>query len=141
MRYFSVSVAALAVQGCGGGGSSETASATPAAPVAPVASNPTPVTIAPTLPPTLPPTVAEAPPAPAPVWLPVPALIFTQGVASSISIVDYVSVANTNAFSVSLNATPLPSGVTFNSTTRAFDYDGRGNMATSEGHVLTAAVL
>jgi hypothetical protein len=35
----------------------------------------------------------------------------------------------------------LPAGVTFNSATYSFDYDGRGSMATSDGHVLTAAVL
>lgn len=77
---------------------------------------------------------------PAPTWLPIPPLLFTQGAASSISIAGYVSAANVKAFSLSLAGTPLPAGVTFNSATSAFDYDGRGTMATSDGHVLVAAV-
>jgi hypothetical protein len=72
--------------------------------------------------------------------LPIPALVFTQGVAASISIANYVSVADVKAFTLSLNTMPLPAGVTFNSAMRSFDYDGRGSSANSSGHVLTAAV-
>lgn len=136
MQYLGAGAAAFAVQGCGGGGSNGAASGS-AAPVAATPSPPVPAVPAPA-------PVADTAPAPVlapvPVWLPIPQLVFTQGVASSISIAGYVSASNVKAFSVSLNATPLPDGVTFNGASYSFDYDGRGSMATSDGHVLTAAV-
>lgn len=145
MRYLGAGAAALAVQGCGGGGGGTGASAT-ITPAAPVATNPSPTPVEPT--PAVPvvdttPVVTAAPPVGdgALVWLPIPALVFTQGVPASISIANYVSVSNVAAFTVSLNGTPLPAGVTFNGATRSFDYDGRGSTAISDGHVLTAAVL
>jgi hypothetical protein len=138
ISFLGIGVASLAVQGCGGGGGESATAILPAPVVAP------PSPAVPAVPVPAPVTPVEIPPvaetAPAPVWLPIPPLVFTQGVASSISIVGYVSASNVKAFTLSLNATPLPSGVTFNSATYAFDYDGRGSMATSEGHVLTAAV-
>ncbi|MDB5934849.1 MAG: hypothetical protein JWQ01_2193 [Massilia sp.] len=134
MRYLTMGAAAVAVQGCGGGGGDVAASpVTPVAP-APVAT-PTPGSVA-----TPAPSPAPVPaPAPAaPVWLSIPTIAFTQGVPSSFSVADYISAANAAAFTLTLNASPLPAGVTFNSTTRAFDYDGRGAVAATDGHVLTA---
>jgi hypothetical protein len=137
MRYLGVGAATLALEGCGGGGSNGAAAIAPSTPVAipPVATPPVAPPVAET------PPVTAPVPTPVPVWLPIPPLVFTQGVASSISIAGYVSASDIKAFSVSLNATPLPSGVTFNSATYSFEYDGRGSMATSDGHVLTAVVM
>jgi hypothetical protein len=138
MRYLTMGAAAIAVQGCGGGGGDVAAS-----PVAPVAPTPVP-TPAPTPAPapvaTPAPAPAPAPPtAPAePVWLSIPTIAFTQGVPSSFSVVDYISAANAAAYTLTLNASPLPAGVTFNSATRSFDYDGRGGVGATDGHVLTA---
>lgn len=145
MRILGAGAAALAVEGCGGGGGPATATAAappaPAPVTAPVSAPVTAPVAAPVPEPAaMPAAPSPAAPAPAQVWLPIPALVFTQGVPSIISIAAYVSVANVSAFNVSLNATPLPAGVTFNSGTRSFDYDGRGGTATSDGHVLTAAV-
>lgn len=155
MGFLGIGAASLAVQGCGGGGGAAAVSPAPVvapaavpAPVIPAAAVPAPAAPAPAAPVPAPVTQVEAPPvaetapapAPASVWLPIPPLVFTQGVASSISMAGYVSASNVKAFTLSLNATPLPSGVTFNSATNAFDYDGSGSMATSDGHVLTAAL-
>jgi hypothetical protein len=134
MRYLTVGAAALAVEGCGGGGGTGAAGAVSAVP--PVASAPPPA-------PAPAPSPAPAPPidgsAPAtPVWLSIPTIAFTQGTPSSFSVADYITVANAAAFTVTLNASPLPAGVTFNSATRSFDYDGRGGVAATDGHVLTA---
>lgn len=129
------SAASFALQGCGGGGASTAATApapvapAPVLPATPVAAPAAPVAVAP---------VAD--PMPAPTWLPIPPLLFTQGVAASVSIAGYVSAANLKAFSLSLAGSPLPAGVTFNAATYAFDYDGRGTTTTSDGHVLVAAV-
>ena len=124
IRYFSVSAAALAVEGCGGGGAGDggTAATTPVAPpVPPVPAPPV------------------APPAPAaPVWLSIPTIAFTQGTPSSFSVADYITAANAAALTLTLNAPPLPAGVTFNAVNRTFDYDGRGAVAATDGHVLTA---
>ena len=125
MRYLTVGAAALAVEGCGGGGAAGTAAATPAPPVA---SAPIPVPAAP---------VVTAPAPAAPVLLSIPTIAFTQGTPSSFSVADYITVANAAAFTLSLNETPLPAGVTFNAAARTFDYDGRGAVAATDGHVLT----
>lgn len=129
MRYLTVGVAALAVEGCGGGagtGATVPAAPSPAAPVTPVA----PASAAP---------VVAAPAAPVdPVWLSIPTIAFTQGTPSSFSVADYITAANVQAFTMILNSSPLPAGVTFNGATRAFDYDGQGAPAATEGHVLTA---
>jgi hypothetical protein len=141
ISFLGIGAASLAVQGCGGGGGASAPAVSPAPVVAPPSPSVPAVPVpAPVTPPVATPPVAETAPAPVPVWLPIPPLVFTQGVASSISIAAYVSASDVKAFTLSLNATPLPSGVTFNSATYAFDYDGQGSMATSEGHVLTAAV-
>jgi hypothetical protein len=140
MRYLSMGGVALAVQACGGGGGADVA-ATPVAPAAPAPVVPTPAPApAPTPAPVVTPPVVADPvaPAPAPVWLSIPTIAFTQGVPSSFSVADYITVANVAAYTLTLNASPLPAGVTFNSATRSFDYDGRGGVVVSDGHVLTA---
>lgn len=130
MRYLTVGAAAIAVEGCGGGAADSTAP-TPAAPAAPpVVSAPVPAPV-----PAAPVVVAPAPAAP--VLLSIPTIAFTQGTASSFSVADYITVANAAAFTLSLNETPLPAGVTFNAAARSFDYDGRGAAASTDGHVLT----
>jgi hypothetical protein len=78
-------------------------------------------------------------PAPAtPLWLSIPTIAFVQGTPSSFSVADYITAANAAALTLTLNATPLPAGVTFNAASRTFDYDGRGAVAGTDGHVLTA---
>jgi hypothetical protein len=136
MRYLSMGGVALAVQACGGSGGAEVA-ATPVAPSAPAPVVPTP---APTPAPAVTPPVVAQPvaPAPAPVWLSIPTIAFTQGVPSSFSVADFITVSNVAAYTLTLNASPLPAGVTFNSATRSFDYDGRGGIGITDGHVLTA---
>jgi hypothetical protein len=136
MRCLSMGSVALAVQACGGGGGADGA----AAPLAPSAPAPVPVAPAPPPAPVVPAEVVPGPvtPAPAPIWLSIPTIAFTQGVPSSFSVTDYITVANVAAYTLTLNASPLPAGVTFNSATRSFDYDGRGGVVISDGHVLTA---
>jgi hypothetical protein len=136
MRYLSMGSVALAVQACGGGGGADGATA-PLAPSAP-APAPVPVAPAPSPAPAVPAPSQPVAPAPAPVWLSIPTIAFTQGVQSSFSVADYITTANVAAYTVTLNASPLPAGVTFNSVTRSFDYDGRGGVVISDGHVLTA---
>ncbi|MDL2354141.1 MAG: hypothetical protein QFF03_02660 [Pseudomonadota bacterium] len=124
MRYLTAGAAAIVVEGCGGGGGGATAVSAPVVAPAPV---PVPVPA----------------PTPAPVattWVDVPEIAFTEGVASSFSVASYVKVSNSAAITLSLNAIPLPSGVTFNSRTLSFDYDGRGTQTNSDGHVLIATV-
>lgn len=131
MRYLTIGAAALAVEGCGGGGAGGTAAAPAPAPV--------PVPASPVLAPVpVPPAPVVAAPAPAaPVLLSIPTIAFTQGSPSSFSVADYITAANAAAFTLSLNETPLPAGVTFNAAARTFDYDGRGAVAATDGHVLT----
>jgi hypothetical protein len=136
MRYLSMGSVALAVQACGGGGGADGASA-PLAPSAP-AQAPAPVAPAPAPAPAPVVPAPEVPEPAAPVWLSIPTIAFTQGVPSSFSVADYITVANVAAYTLTLNASPLPAGVTFNSVTRSFDYDGRGGVVISDGHVLTA---
>lgn len=128
MRYLTVGTAAVAVQGCGGGGAAAAPGQNP-----PVATTPPPT-------PTVPTTPAPIPTPGAPVWLDVPPITFTQGIASSISVSGYISVADAKAVTVSLNASPLPAGVTFNAANRSFDYDGKGAVDATDGHVLIATV-
>jgi hypothetical protein len=137
MRYLSMSSVALAVQACGGGGGgADGATPAPSAPAAPTPA-PTPVPVTPVV---TPPVVTQpVAPTPAPVWLSIPTIAFTQGVASSFSVADYITVANVAAYTLTLNGTPLPSGVTFNAATRSFDYDGRGGVGGSDGLMLTAS--
>lgn len=141
IRYLTVGAAAIAVEGCGGGA----ASGSDANPASPVPSNPvTPAPPTPAVPAPVPSTPAPAPSAPQPapvetiVWQTIPAISFTQGVAGTFSVADYISVANAALLSVTLNSATLPAGVTFDSATRAFHYDGSGKAAAIDGVVLTA---
>jgi|GEM_PF-2300129 len=128
------SAAALALQGCGAGGLTLTytpnsATTTPTTP--PTATTP-PVTTAPTTPPAG--TTATIK------WQAVPAIAFVQGVPSTFSVADYVSVENASNFSLSLSSS-LPAGVTFDTAKRAFVYDGNGAIGALDGVVLTATVV
>ncbi len=74
----------------------------------------------------------------APVWTTVPTIQFVQGIASSVSIAEYVSDADGDALTISLNSVPLPAGVTYDQPGKRFVYDGVGAVSTTSGHVLTA---
>jgi hypothetical protein len=74
----------------------------------------------------------------APVWQVVPNILFTQGVATSISITPYVLDPNGDALTITKNAAALPAGVTFDAVNKRFVYDGIGAVASTSGHVLTA---
>lgn len=140
IRFLSAGVATLAVEGCGGGaGGSGLAAATPAAPIAPATPAAPAVPVVPAAPVVSAPVVPAAPAA-SPVWQNIPALTFTEGVASSISVASYITGADLAAVTVTLNAASLPAGVTFNSKTYSFDYDGRGAPSATDGIMLTAAV-
>jgi hypothetical protein len=83
---------------------------------------------------------APAPtPTPTPVdvitWPPIPTITFTQGVAGSISIPAPVSSLGL-PLTVTLNAIPLPPGVTFDG---AFHYDGVGAAGGTGGCILNAS--
>lgn len=126
MKLMAAGATSLAVQACGGGGggssNTELLGLGPGkvtTPTTPAPGTPTPVT---------------------PVWTTVPDLQFTQGVAASISVAQYVTVADAKAFTLSLNAVALPPGVTFNAAKMSFDYDGVGAPATTTNHILTAMV-
>lgn len=137
MRYFTAGATAIAVQGCGGGSAGPDIAALPVAP-APPATPTAPVVVAPVTPPApvvpTPPVVAPA----APTILAIPDIAFVEGTPSSFSVAAFISAENVAAFSLSLNAQPLPAGVTFNAAARSFDYDGKGAPAGTDGHVLTA---
>jgi hypothetical protein len=137
MRYFTAGATAIAVQGCGGGSAGSALAGSPAAPTVP-ATPAAPVVVAPVTPgaPVVPsaPVVAPA----APTILAIPDIAFVEGTPSSFSVAAYISADNVAAFTLSLNAQPLPAGVTFNAATRSFDYDGKGAPAGTDGHVLTA---
>lgn len=139
LTLFTAGAASLALQACGGGNTGSGSDSSSAAQVSSV----TPVTTTPTTPstpavPTTPAIPDPLPVAPAIAWSTVPTISFTQGVASSISVAQWLSGANGAAVAISLNAVALPPGVTFNATTRSLDYDGVGGAVTSEGHVLLA---
>lgn len=131
ITLLSAGATSLAVQACGGGGGGDApASASPVPPAAPAA--PVPVTALPPAP------VAPAPaPAPALAWSTVPTLVFTHGVPSTVSLKQWLTGANGTALALTLNSVPLPAGITYNSVTQSFDYDGIGAVASTDGHVLT----
>lgn len=133
-RYLTGGAAAMALQGCGAGYNlAITVTPNSPAPTTPV----TPPPVTPTTPPPVTPTV---PVETTITWQTVPPIAFTQGVAGTFSIADYVTVANAAALSLTRNATSLPPGVTFDSANRLFRYDGSGAVAASDGVVLTATV-
>lgn len=82
----------------------------------------------------------QAPPANRPpVWLTVPTITFTQGIASSSSIAGYVSDPNGDALTITrTDAIALPAGVTYDAAGKRFVYDGVGAVGSTGGHVLTA---
>jgi hypothetical protein len=134
IKLMSASAATLALQACGGGGSA-TAGTAQAGP-------------APSSDPAPPPTTAAGgssgpsalvPASAPPVWSVVPALTFTQGVASTISISKYVKSASGGPLAIALNSIALPPGVTYNARTLSFVYDGIGAVGSTDGHVLTAS--
>lgn len=130
IRYLTVGAAAIAAEGCGGGGGAA-ASAPGVSPavVNPVAPAPAPGVVTD-------PVVAPV----VPVWAEIPAITFTEGVPSSFSLENYINIADTAAMTLTLNSSPLPAGVTFNSAKLSFDYDGSGTVSSTDGHVLTAIV-
>ena len=132
MRMMTVGAGALAVQACGGGGGAGAATAPQSLPTTPIV-QPAP---APTAPVTAP---SQPPVASAWTWASIPTLSFTQGVASSISISQYIVGENTAAAIVTLNDLALPPGVVFNRINRSFDYDGIGAVNTTDQHVLNIA--
>jgi hypothetical protein len=130
MRMMTVGAGALAVQACGGGGGAGAAN-TPQSLATTQLVQPAPA-------PTEPVTAPSHPPIPPEwTWASIPTLSFTQGVASSISISQYIVGENSAAATITLNEMALPPGVVFNSINRSFDYDGIGAVNTTDGHVLT----
>ncbi len=123
ITYCTAGATSLVVQGCGGGGAN-------AAPVTSATSGGS------SLPPTTPSTPTPTPVAP--IWSTVPTLVFTQGVAASISVAQYVSSSSSAALVLTLNSILLPAGVSFNAAAMRFDYDGAGALVISDGHVLAA---
>ena len=71
-------------------------------------------------------------------WSAVPTISFTQGVAASISVAQWLQGVNASAVAITLNAVTLPAGVTFNAATNTLDYDGIGAVGSTDGHFLTA---
>lgn len=133
IQLMSASAATVALQACGGGGGA-TASTSQGGP-APAE-------------PELPPRTASGgasgpsalvPASTPPVWTVVPALVFTQGVKSTISISKYVRSASGGPLAIALNGIALPPGVTYNARTLTFAYDGIGAVGSTSGHVLTAS--
>ncbi|HMH16563.1 MAG TPA: hypothetical protein VK572_00295 [Burkholderiales bacterium] len=115
--------AAWAVGACGGavsGLGGTTTSTAPGGPVTPPGSTPTPPGNA------------------SPVWQTVPTISFTQGFPASISIANFVTDANGDALAIALNSGTLPPGVTFNTSTKSFVYDGNSPVASTSGIVLLA---
>jgi hypothetical protein len=130
MKLFAAGAASLAVQACGGGGGGGASAGAPITSL-PIGSGPI----------GDPNTPAPGTPDPAAVWTTIPDLVFTQGVPASISIAPFVTAPGVKAITLALNTSvTLPAGVTFNATTKSFNYDGVGAAATSPGHILTATV-
>jgi hypothetical protein len=118
LRTLTTTTAAL-VAGCGGGSSDDGGT---------VAGNP--------------PTGRGPGPAPtanvAPVWVTIPTVAFTQGVASSFSLASFVSDANGDALAITMNAVTLPAGVTFDAAAKRLVYDGIGAAASVSAVQMTA---
>lgn len=130
LKLLAVGAGSLAVQACGGGGGGAPGTALASGPVT------TGGKLSPDSPPSPDPT--GTPPPSGPVWTTVPDLNFTQGVAASISVAQYVTDSAAKTLLLALTAGTLPPGVTFNATTKTFNYDGVGAAATTTGLVLTA---
>ena len=74
----------------------------------------------------------------APQWLPVPAIMFTLGVAQRISIAAYANDPDGDALAIIQAAGTLPAGVTYDVAAKAFVYDGIGAAASTSGNILNA---
>jgi len=88
--------------------------------------------------------VPEPAPVPAPTnrapqWIPVPAIMFTLGVAQRISIAAYANDPDGDALVFVKNIAGLPAGVTFDAVGKQFVYDGGGEAISTGGHILTAS--
>lgn len=79
------------------------------------------------------------PPAPnqAPLWQTVPTIVFTQGVASSVSIAGFVTDPNGDPLTITEQGA-LPAGVTYDQANKRFVYNGSGPVASAGGIVLIA---
>src|SRR5690349_23626514 len=73
-----------------------------------------------------------------PVWSPVPSFVFAQGIASSISVADYVTDADGDALTINMSAGSLPTGATYDAANKRVVYDGTGPIGSSAGNILTA---
>jgi hypothetical protein len=132
LKLLAAGAGTLAVQACGGGGGGGSTTLSSGPVFNPGTDAPAGTQPPPPQPPSMP------PPDTAPVWTTVPDLNFTQGVAASISVGQYVTDNAVKTLLLSLTAGTLPAGVSFNAATMAFDYDGVGAAATATGLVLTA---
>lgn len=115
IRTVAVGTAAFVAAACGGGGGSTASAGQPATPNRP--------TTGPNQP---------------PVWDTIPTITFTQGIAASFSIAAYVTDADNDALMIAKNSVTLPAGVTYDTATKSFVYDGIGAVGMTDGHVLTA---
>jgi hypothetical protein len=132
LKLLAASAGTLAVQACGGGGGGGSTTLSTGTVFYPGTYAPPGTQPPPPQPPSMP------PPTTAPVWTTVPDLNFTQGVAASIGVGQYVTDDAVKTLLLALTAGALPPGVTFNPATKSFDYDGVGAAATATGLVLTA---
>ena len=73
-----------------------------------------------------------------PVWAAVPMIAFTVGVPATISIAAFVTDPDGDPLAIRKNAAALPPGVTYDSATKHFVYDGVGAVYETVGHVLSA---
>jgi hypothetical protein len=73
----------------------------------------------------------------APLWRTVPNIVFTQGVASSISIASFVTDPDGDPLTITEQGA-LPTGVTYDQANKRFVYDGSGPVASVSGIVLIA---
>jgi hypothetical protein len=73
----------------------------------------------------------------APVWSTIPTIAFAQGIASRVSIADYVTDPDGDPVAIVKNAVTLPVGVTYDAASKSFLYDGSGPVGVSSGNILT----
>jgi hypothetical protein len=111
LRALSATTAALVAGGCGGGGGGDE---------------------------TIPPGAAEPASNVAPVWVNIPTVTFTRGIASSFSLESFATDANGDALAITMNAVVLPAGVTFDGAGKRLVYDGIGAVASASGLQMTA---
>lgn len=145
LTYLSAGASSLALQACGGTAAfnvvlaSSTVTSPAPTPVTPVPVIPVPVTpVTPTQP-----TTPTTPTVPTPATLSlstIPDLNFVEGLPSSVSLAQWIAGADPAVVTLTLNAVALPAGVTYNSNTKSFDYDGVGAATAGAGYIITALV-